>query len=64
MEAASADGIDGLEIAPAEVRNSNFSDVVPPGLQVVTFDQAIRNCGFDVISVANRRNARMQLSTY
>ena len=50
--------IDGLVIAPADSRNSNFSDVIPSGLQVVTFDQPIRKSGFDVITVANRRITR------
>lgn len=50
--------IDGLVIAPADGRNDNLSDVIPSGLQVVTFDQPIRNSRFDVVTIPNRRSAR------
>lgn len=50
--------IDGLVIAPADSKNHNFSDIIPDGLQVVTFDQPIRNAPFDVVTIPNRRSAR------
>lgn len=50
--------IDGLIVAPADGRNDNFSDIIPSGLQVVTFDQPIRNSIFDVVTIPNRRSAR------
>jgi LacI family transcriptional regulator len=50
--------IDGLVIAPADSRNDNFSDIIPAGLQVVTFDQPIRDSRFDVVTIPNRRSAK------
>jgi|ERR1017187_2559986 LacI family transcriptional regulator len=50
--------IDGLVIAPADSRHDNFSDIIPSGLQVVTFDQPIPNSRFDVVTIPNRRSAR------
>ncbi len=50
--------VDGLVIAPADSRKASFSDIVPSGLHVVTFDQLIRNVEFDNITVTNRRSAQ------
>src|SRR5579875_3433416 len=35
--------IDGLVVAPAESRTDSFSDVIPAGVHVVTFDQLLRD---------------------
>ena len=50
--------IDGLVIAPAETRRKSLSDILPPALRVVTFDQLIRTGQFDSVTVTNRRSAR------
>jgi len=49
--------IDGLVIAPAESRRDTFSDILPAGLEVVTFDQVIRAARFDSVAITNRRSA-------
>ncbi|AXC12082.1 Transcriptional regulator, LacI family [Acidisarcina polymorpha] len=50
--------IDGLIIAPADGRTDNFSDVIPPELKVVTFDQPVKHSRFDVVTIPNRRSAK------
>ncbi len=50
--------IDGLVIAPADSRKDSFSDVIPRGVHVVTFDQSIRGVDFDSVTVTNRRSAQ------
>ncbi len=50
--------IDGLIVAPADSRTNSFSDVIPNGVHVVTFDQQLRNANFDSVTVTNRRSAR------
>ena len=50
--------IDGLVIAPADSRTKSFSDIIPAGVHVVTFDQLIRNADHDSVTVTNRRSAR------
>lgn len=50
--------IDGLVIAPADSRKNTFSDIIPAGVHVVTFDQLIRNAQVDSVTVANRRSAQ------
>jgi LacI family transcriptional regulator len=50
--------IDGLVIAPADSRKDTFSDIIPTGVHVVTFDQLIRNVELDSVTVTNRRSAR------
>ena len=50
--------IDGLVIAPADSRINSFSDIVPSGVHVVTFDQLLRDANFDSVTVTNRSSAR------
>ncbi len=50
--------IDGLIIAPADSRKDSFSDVIPDGVHVVTFDQLLRRADLDSVIVTNRRSAR------
>jgi len=50
--------IDGLIVAPADSRKSDFSDIIPAGLHVVTFDQPIRASAFDSVTIQNRRSAK------
>jgi LacI family transcriptional regulator len=50
--------IDGLVIAPADSRKDSFSDIIPEGVHVVTFDQLIRNVELDSVTVTNRRSAK------
>ena len=50
--------IDGLVIAPADSRKDTFSDIIPAGVHVVTFDQLIKNVELDSVTVTNRRSAR------
>ena len=50
--------IDGLIVAPADSRTDSFSDIIPKGVHVVTFDQQLRNAGLDSVIVNNRRSAR------
>ncbi len=50
--------IDGLVIAPADSRKDSFSDIIPSGVHVVTFDQVIRNVERDNVTVTNRRSAQ------
>ncbi len=50
--------IDGLVIAPADSRKDSFSDIVPAGVHVVTFDQLVRNVEVDSVTVTNRRSAQ------
>jgi LacI family transcriptional regulator len=50
--------IDGLIVAPADSRTDSFSDVIPNGVHVVTFDQQLRNADLDSVTVTNRRSAR------
>ncbi len=50
--------IDGLIVAPADSRTDSFSDVIPSGVHVVTFDQQLRNADVDSVTVTNRRSAR------
>lgn len=50
--------IDGLVIAPADSRKDTFSDIVPAGVHVVTFDQLIKNAELDSVTVTNRRSAQ------
>lgn len=50
--------IDGLIVAPADSRKDSFSDIIPKGVHVVTFDQVIRHTDLDSVTVTNRRSAR------
>jgi LacI family transcriptional regulator len=50
--------IDGLVLAPADSRQDNISDIIPPGLQVVTYDQPINGAQFDSVTIPNRRSAQ------
>jgi LacI family transcriptional regulator len=50
--------IDGLVIAPADSRQDNVSDIIPPGLHVVTYDQPIHGAQFDSVTIPNRRSAK------
>ena len=50
--------IDGLVIAPADSRTDSFSDIIPAGVHVVTFDQLLRHIELDSVTVTNRRSAR------
>jgi LacI family transcriptional regulator len=50
--------IDGLVVAPADSRINSFSDIVPAGVHVVTFDQLLREAKFDSVTVTNRGSAR------
>ena len=50
--------IEGLVIAPADSRKDTFSDIIPVGVHVVTFDQLIKNVELDSVTVTNRRSAR------
>jgi LacI family transcriptional regulator, galactose operon repressor len=49
--------IDGLMIAPADCSQDTFSDALPAGLPVVTFDNRIRSATFDSVTITNRRSA-------
>ncbi len=50
--------IDGLVIAPADSRKDSFSDIIPAGVPVVTFDQLLRGVDLDSVTVTNRRSTR------
>lgn len=50
--------IDGLVISPADSRADTVSDIVPPGLPVVTYDQPIHGGRFDSVTISNRRTAK------
>jgi LacI family transcriptional regulator len=50
--------IDGLVIAPADSRTDSFSDIIPAGVHVVTFDQLLPDVELDSVTVTNRRSAR------
>lgn len=50
--------IDGLVIAPADSRTDTFSDILPKGVHVVTFDQLLQDVNLDSITVPNRLSAR------
>jgi LacI family transcriptional regulator len=50
--------IDGLVVAPADSRTDSFSDIVPSGVHVVTFNQLLRNDELDSVTVTNRSSAR------
>ena len=50
--------IDGLVLAPADSRQDNVSDIIPAGLQVVTYDQPIHGAQFDSVTIPNRRSAQ------
>jgi LacI family transcriptional regulator len=50
--------IDGLVIAPADSQQDNVSDIIPPGLHVVTYDQPIYGARFDSVTILNRRSAK------
>jgi LacI family transcriptional regulator len=50
--------IDGLVISPADSRRDNVSDIIPPGLHVVTYDQPIHGANFDSVTIPNRRSAK------
>lgn len=49
--------IDGLVLAPADSRESNLGEGIPPDLPVVTFDEPIRSGTFDAVIVNNRASA-------
>ena len=49
--------IDGLILAPADSRQDNVTDLVPSGLQVVTYDQPVHGTAFDSVTIPNRRSA-------
>jgi LacI family transcriptional regulator len=50
--------IAGLVIAPIGSPKSNFTNIIPSGLEVVTFDQPIRNSNFDSVMIDNRHSAK------
>ncbi|HMH13664.1 MAG TPA: LacI family DNA-binding transcriptional regulator [Edaphobacter sp.] len=50
--------IDGLVIAPADSRKDSFSDIIPVGVHVVTFDQLLRDVERDSVTITNRRSAQ------
>ena len=50
--------IDGLVIAPVDSRVDSFSDIIPAGVHVVTFDQVLKNDALDSVTVTNRSSAR------
>jgi LacI family transcriptional regulator len=50
--------IDGLVVSPADSRKNTFSDIIPAGVHVVTFDQLLRDVELDSVTVTNRRSAR------
>jgi LacI family transcriptional regulator len=50
--------IDGLVVSPVGSPRSTFSDIVPPGLPVVTLDQPIQGRVFDSVMIDNRRSAK------
>lgn len=50
--------IDGLVIAPADSEKDTFSDIIPPALRVVTFDQVIQAARFDSVNITNRSSAQ------
>jgi LacI family transcriptional regulator len=50
--------IDGLVIGPADSRIDSVSDIIPPGLHVVTYDQPIHGTQFDSVTIPNRRSAK------
>ncbi|MDQ2834921.1 MAG: LacI family transcriptional regulator [Acidobacteriota bacterium] len=50
--------IDGLVISPADSRKNTVSDIIPPGLHVVTYDQPIHGADFDSVTIPNRRSAK------
>ena len=50
--------IDGLVIAPIGGLRSNFADIIPEGLNVVTFDQPLHNKLFDSVMIDNRRSSK------
>ena len=50
--------IDGLVVAPADSRKNSFSDIIPTGVHVVTFDQLIRDIELDTVTITNRRSAQ------
>ncbi len=58
IEALVGRQIDGLVIAPADSRTNSFSDIVPAGVHVVTFDQLLRHPAHDSVTVTNRRSTR------
>ena len=45
-------------IAPADSRQDSVSDIIPPGLHVVTYDQPIHGTQFDSVTIPNRRSAK------
>ena len=42
--------IDGLVIAPTDSRTDTFSDIIPAGVHVVTFDQLLRDVELDSVT--------------
>ena len=50
--------IDGLVIAPIGVPSSNFSELIPAGLNVVTLDQPLGNKAFDSVMIDNRHSSK------
>ena len=50
--------VDGLVIAPIGSLESNFADIIPSGLNVVTLDQPIRNTAFDSVMIDNSRSSK------
>jgi LacI family transcriptional regulator len=50
--------IDGLVIAPIGGLRSNFADIIPAGLNVVTLDQPIHNKAYDSVMIDNRRSCK------
>lgn len=50
--------IDGLIISPADSREDNVSDIIAPGIPVVTYDQPIHGTRFDSVTISNRRTAK------
>ncbi len=49
--------VDGLVISPIGTPRSNFADLIPAGLNVITLDQPIHKSAFDSVMIDNRRSS-------
>ena len=49
--------IDGLLVSPVDSQTDTFSDIIPAGVHVVTFDQVLRDADFDSVTVTESRSA-------
>lgn len=50
--------IDGLVISPIGASRSNFADLIPPTMKVVTLDQPFHQKVFDSVMIDNRASAK------